>query len=188
MKSFDRVANRIARWRYAPQDRTRLRRPDQIKLMKRFKFIPSLLLLTALLSVAPFFVTGCATTGKPLAIKPVPPAELQMFAQLAGSMGSQAALMYNPAYRPILVNVEVGLQGLIDAGSGNVADLQKILSQLPVGTLQGTNGAILISGGITLIDLAGQKLTQNGTNNVWAGYVLPIATGLHAGLAQTLGQ
>jgi hypothetical protein len=96
-------------------------------------------------------------------------------------------LQYNPAYRLELELTRKSLRVAVDAGSTNLTDLQDALSHLPVSQLQGTNGAVLVSGGVTILDNTQRLIAKVDTKNLNGNLVLPLMRGLLAGLNQALG-
>lgn len=140
----------------------------------------SLAILTSMLAF-----TGCTTTST--GSKTVDPAILRIVSQEAAAVGSTVWLQGHPNDRQAFTLARTSLRALIATGTGSPADLQAALASLPITQLQGSGGAVIVSGAVVLLDAAGRQLTALDKKQVWSSYVLPIAQGLEAGLTQTLG-
>jgi hypothetical protein len=138
--------------------------------MKQIKLLLPALLLAALLP-------GCATTPEENA------ARVQSLCYAAASLGSQAALVQNPAYRPALELAYTNLNSLVERKviTGNL--LRDVIATLPTKELKSDNARITIEGATILFDtLAGTKLNIEAQP-----LVLAAATGIRDGLKATLG-
>lgn len=159
--------------------------------------IPYILSIAALPALCASLTTGCVSTPRVSVsangtavtntVSMPDPGALKFVAQEAAQVGTTLWLTGHPADRDKFELARTSLKGLIAAGSGSPADLQAALSLLPVDKLAGQNGSVLVSGAVVLIDAAGNKLTSLDKNQVWSGYVLPVALGLSAGLDAALG-
>jgi hypothetical protein len=130
------------------------------------------------------FGFGCTTT--PSGSKIPDPALLQLTAQEASAVGTILWLKDHPNDRAKFELARTSLKGLVAAGSGSPADLQAALQSLPISELNGTQGAVIISSAVVLMDRAGQQLVGLDKSQIWSRYVAPIAMGLAAGLDQGL--
>lgn len=138
-----------------------------------------------LIAAAALFATGCTTTQT--GSKTVDPAILRLVAQEAAAVGSTVWLQGHPNDREAFTLARTSLRALIATGTGSPADLQAALASLPISQLQGSGGAVIVSGAVVLLDAAGRQLTALDSKQIWSGYVLPVAQGLEAGLSQGLG-
>lgn len=147
----------------------------------------------SVVAIGAMLSTGCTTVTRTAAdgsvtTNSVPDAiVLQVAAENAAAIGGAYVLQTHPEFRPQLELTLTSLRTLVAAGTGSVADLHNALSQLPVTALQGTNGTIVVSGAVVLIDAARNELARFDKNGIWSYYVQPVATGLRDGLAQALG-
>src|SRR4051812_32016726 len=117
--------------------------------------------LTLLLAGALSILTltpGCVTT--PSGQNIIDPVAIETVAQGAAALTATGLLQYNPAYRLELELSRKSLRVAVDAGSTNLADLRDALSHLPVSQLQGTNGTILVTGGVTILDNAQRLIAK----------------------------
>lgn len=142
------------------------------------KQIITLIALTVLLA-------GCMTTPEG---KRVPdPAAIESISKSAAALGTASMLIYKPESRPAFEKAEASLQALLAAGSGNVLDLKRILTELPLGSrLESGKGAIILENGIIIIDLARSQLARLDENQNYSRLVEPIAKGLADGIGQAL--
>lgn len=141
--------------------------------------IQSLLCVLCVLCASVAVLTGCAT-------KPADATQtvrVQHLAYAAASIGTQVALLENPAYRPAFELAYSNLDGLVNAGSINGVGLRNILTPLPIQELKAPEAQIAISSATVLFDsLTGNSVSL--TNNV---YVAAAATGIRDGLKVALG-
>ena len=131
------------------------------------------------------FTPGCTTT--PTGQKVPDVILVSAIAQSAASTGSIIWLKAHPQDKPKFELARLSLRGLIAAGNGNPADLQAALSSLPISRLSGENGSVIVANAVTILDAAQKKIAELDKNQIWSGYVLPVAQGLLAGLDQALG-
>lgn len=136
-------------------------------------------LLAALLCFA-----GCTTT--PTGQSVPDPIVLRTVSQEAAALGGQFWLVSHPENRNEFELARASLAALIATGNGTPADLQKALAGLPIKQLEGSQGAVLISGAVVLLDAAGRQLIKLDSAQVWSAYVEPVAQGLLAGLDMAL--
>jgi len=156
--------------------------------MKKIKLL-FLISAGAALILTAGLTTGCKTTSNAdgTTTKTVDPIVLQVIAQDASAVGTSVFLQTNPQYRPAFELARTSIKALLAAGNGSPADLQAALAGLPLAQLKGTQGALIVSSAVTLIDLAGRQLQAADKKQVWATYVQPVAQGIADGLDQALG-
>lgn len=149
------------------------------------KTILSLLTLTLILS-------GCGTTGG------LNGGHLNMdiacpIAQTAASLGSEVAILENPAYRPGFVAGRDDLAALLALQRGNAISpsaLTTALQKIPVKQLQGTNSPYQLainSGGLVLMNIAKSEVIKLDKQGVVTNDLAPLAQCILDGLNATLG-
>jgi hypothetical protein len=147
----------------------------------------SVLLPYFLLTGTLAFTPGCITTQTGQKIPD--PVVLQTVAQEAASVGTTFWLQSHPdaGTREQFELARTSLRALVSAGGGDIAALQNALSDLPIKQLSGTNGQVIVSGAVVLIDAAGKELLKLDSKGIYPNYVQPVAQGLLAGLDVALG-
>jgi hypothetical protein len=145
------------------------------------------LFAVALLTSTLAFTPGCVTTETGQKIPD--PVLLQSVSFEAASVGATFWLQSHPdpETRAQFVLVQASLRTLVSAGSGDLAQLQAALSDLPIKQLSGTNGQVIVGGAVVLIDAAGKQLLKLDSKGIYPHYVQPVAQGVLAGLDIALG-
>ncbi len=100
----------------------------------------------------------------------------------AAMVGSAVALNDSPELRPAFQTAHDDLGALLATGSLNAAQLTKILNELPIKELQGSNARIIIGATLVLFDSYIQTATD--INKVAA--VKDVAQALYSGLDAAL--
>ena len=131
-------------------------------------------------ATAAVLLSGCKSASKPT---PNQTAQVQSLCYAAASVGTQVALLQNPAYRPAFEIAYTSLDATVTSGTITGAGLRSILNTLPVNELKSPEARIAITSATTLFDaLAGTQVSL--TNNV---YVVAAATGIRDGMKVALG-
>lgn len=139
------------------------------------------LLLALVLGLA-VINSGCVTsptTGK----QELDPVVAQGLAQDAAFLAAQTL---KSQYGGELQLTLAALDAFVSTGTGDLAGLQRSLTNLPVSVLKGTNGTLVASGGAILVQQLGQLVLRLDKSGTTQKYVIPIATGLRDGLRQGL--
>ncbi len=138
-------------------------------------------LLAVMLTLAPC-TTGCALfSGSATTAEKA--SDVQRLAYAAASIGTQAALLQNPAYRPAFLLAYQNLDMLIVNKVVTGAALRQVLATLPVKELKSPQAQLAVDAALTLFDMvAGTKLEVEKSP-----YVLAAATGVKDGLKAALG-
>lgn len=161
---------------------------ELINMKNKNGIVIALFSLLAVLAFAP----GCTSVrtvgadGTAVTNSVPDPTILRITAQEAAALGGQFWLAEHPENRPEFELARTSLAALIATGNGTPADLQAALAQLPIKQLEGSSGAVIISGAVVLLDAAGRQLVKLDSKQVWSAYVEPVAQGLLAGLDQAL--
>ena len=140
------------------------------------KKITSLLLALALITLTPgcaFFRAG-STSQKA--------ADVQRLAQVAATVGTQAALLSNPQYRVAFEVALATLDPAVESGQINGLLLRQILASLPVEKLESQEARIAIVTATMLYDMA----TADQMNVEMPAYVLAAARGIRNGIRDGL--
>lgn len=140
-------------------------------------------LLTALLlTVAPLDFTGCALFSKDAPIEQKL-ADVRALTYAAAALGTQEALLQNPAWRSQFQAAYDNLNKLVTSGVVSGTLLREVLASLPVKELKSDRARIAIETATVLYDATvGTKV-----NIEQAQYVFAAATGIRDGLRSGLG-
>lgn len=127
---------------------------------------------------------GCVTS--PTGNRTVDPIVLTAVSQEAAAVGASLWLSSHPQDRAQFEFARTSLAALVALGNGSPADLQAALSGLPIVQLKGTQGSVIVSGAVVLLDTAGRELAKVDSSKIYDDFVKPVAQGLLAGLDQAL--
>ena len=136
--------------------------------------------LAILTVISLLLLPGCVTGPDGKKVPDV--ALMSSIAQDASYFGTTFYLQAKPEARPMFVLARDSLAGLIAAGQFSPADLTACLQKLPVRSLQGERGMIIVSAAVTLWDAYGRQLATLDQDKVFDTYVLPVAQSILAGL------
>lgn len=92
----------------------------------------------------------------------------------------------HPQDRPAFLLARNSLSALIAAGNFSAGDLTAALQALPIQQLQGSQGTLIMGEAVMLWDQYGKQLATLDKNQVFAGYVLPVAQSILNGLNMAL--
>jgi hypothetical protein len=138
----------------------------------------TLLSSTAALAVL-LFTPSCATTNGPISPDVV---EANVFD--AVRIGTKATLIYKPESREAFEKAFVSLNIAVNNGKITGGTLAEILQAMQIKSLSGDRGAIVMEGGIFLVNLVvGTRLDLTKNEYVYAA-----AVGARDGLAAALGE
>lgn len=129
-------------------------------------------------------MAGCVTS--PTGNRTVDPIVLTAVSQEAAAVGASLWLSSHPQDRAQFELARTSLAALVALGNGSPADLQVALSGLPIAQLKGTQGSVIVSGAVVLLDTAGRELAKVDSSKIYDDFVKPVAQGLIAGLDQAL--
>lgn len=136
-------------------------------------------LLVSIIACFSLLFSGCKTAPTPGQL-----ATITLISQDVSSVGTQAALIQNPDYRPAFNLAYAALDKLVVSGGLTGASLQQILSALPIKELRSSRGSLEIAGAVTLFDLiAGSKVVTTSQP-----YALAVGTGIRDGWKIALGK
>ena len=123
-------------------------------------------------------IAGCATTTQDKLSR------VQNLSYAAASLGTQIALIQNPAYRPAFELAYSNLDMLVRTKEVTGAALRMVLASLPVKELKSDKARIMIEDATFLFDMTvGTKLNIEAQP-----FVLAAATGIRDGLRVGLGK
>ncbi len=123
---------------------------------------------TLIILSAALLLTSCATT------KDEKIDRIQKLSYIASYVGTKAALLQNPEYRPAFELAYLNLNILVETKKIDDSTLRDILSKLPVKELKGDEAKIAIEGSTVLYDVTiGNKVSIEAQP-----FILAAATGI----------
>lgn len=150
--------------------------------MTKLKFGDILILCTFLL-LGSISITGCALFSK-TATQEQKLADVRALSYAAASIGTQEALLQNPAWRARFEDAYRNLDTLVVTKAVTGVLLRDVIASLPVKELKSPQARIAIESATVLFDATvGSKVNIEQTP-----YVLAAATGIRDGLRTGLGQ
>lgn len=136
-----------------------------------------------LLAIAPLTFSGCAIFNASSTTEQKA-AEVQRLCYAASSIGTQEALLQNPAWRPQFEFAYTNLDDLVKTHTITGALLRQVIYALPVKELKSDQARIAIEGATVLFDSYAGTQINIETN----AYVFAAATGVRDGMKIALGK
>ena len=154
-------------------------------IRSRFALIMLLGAFLALFLVLPaVLVTGCQSTNTTADVSQpaVSPARVEAIARLATYGAVTTDLQSHPERRVTYEQAEAGLAKLVAAKQWDADDILNALSAVPMDQMDSTEGVMMISGGLILLDAVGGSRTEL----VQSEFLRAAAVGIDDGLKLAL--
>lgn len=137
------------------------------------------LLLFALFAL---IFSGCRSGTGGSETPTMTPARVEAISRLAAYAGATADMRENPEHRRYYVAARDALDVLIQQQRWDLEAVMAALSTVPVDGLDGSEGALILTGGLLLVDaIGGEKVDLRQVE-----YVRAAAVGIHGGLKLAL--